>query len=262
MSTGSGSKQATQACDDTALLMARELLYRFFAIAFRGPHEPIWEEGKRAIDPRLVRFAAHLVQDSADRDDARGFADSASGVAETIRTEAKETLQKEYDRVFGLLVPKECPPYETEYLRAGDAFQRAQVMADAAGFYRAFGLKPARKAPERPDHIALMCEFMAIVLLKQRHALEQRDQEHAQVCAEAAEKFFKEHLSWWVPSFTSGLARKAGNGFYHDLATTFDTWIRLECRFFGVSLPDSPPRAELIERPEEAGGCFSCPLAS
>ena len=124
-------------------------------------------------------------------------------------------LRAEYDRVFGLVVPKECPPYETEYHPTQETFVRSQQMADIAGFYRAFGIEPAQSSPERPDHLALELEFMAFLLTKKRLALaavelDPEAAEQVSICDRAQRDFFRDHLAWWVPSFAAGLRRKAG----------------------------------------------------
>ena len=72
---------------------------------------------------------------------------------------------------FGLVLTRECPPYETEYHPSSEPFFRSQEMADVAGFYRAFGLETAQAARERPDYLGLELEFMAFLLLKKRLAL-------------------------------------------------------------------------------------------
>jgi hypothetical protein len=101
-----------------------------------------------------------------------------------------EKLRADYDRVFGLIADRGCPPYETEYHTNEDTFFRSQQMADISGFYRAFGLDPAGKGRERSDHLAEL-EFAALLLTKKRLALETDADapvaaaaavEHAEIC--------------------------------------------------------------------------------
>jgi TorA maturation chaperone TorD len=158
---------------------------------------------------------------------------------------------------------RECQPYETEYHATSEPFFRAQQLADVAGFYRAFGLDAARDAPERPDHLALELEFMAFVLLKKRLALTSAPPdvcraELASICDEVQRGFFREHLAWWVPSFATGLRRKAGSGFYTAVAQVLAAFLPAERARLGVAAPRLPLQPTLIERPEEAAGCAGC----
>jgi putative dimethyl sulfoxide reductase chaperone len=166
--------------------------------------------------------------------------------------------------VFGLVIPKECPPYETEYHPSSQAFQRAQQMADIAGFYHAFGIEPSGANLGRPDHITLEFEFMAFVLMKQRLAnLDVADGEPSEqvlVCESAARSFVKDHLAWWVPAFATGLLRKSGEGYYHALARTLAAFIPAERYRLNLPAPFNPAMPELIEYPEEESGCASCAL--
>jgi TorA maturation chaperone TorD len=176
-----------------------------------------------------------------------------------------DALRAEYDRIFGLVVPKECPPYETEYYPTQETFARSQQMADIAGFYRAFGIEPAWSSPERPDHLALELEFMAFLLLKKREALATADvdpeaAEQAHICDRAQRDFFCDHLAWWVPTFAAGLRRKAGGGYHDALAGALAAWVPDECRRLGIDAVLRPARPGLIEQPEEQSGCAACPL--
>jgi TorA maturation chaperone TorD len=194
-----------------------------------------------------------------------------------------EELRADYDRIFGLVVPRECPPYETEYYPTSEIFFRSQQLADIAGFYRAFGLDTAH---ERPDCIALELEFMAFVLMKKRLAIGtfgDRQQhhgsersalalrvpqqgsdssvDHASVCEDAARSFFRDHLAWWVPAFAYGLRRKAASGFYAAVANVLAAIVPAERALLGILPATKPAQPELIENPEEQTGCTACPLA-
>lgn len=100
--------------------------------------------------------------------------------------------------VFGLVVSRQCPQYETEYCHWNDPTYRAHQMADIAGFYRAFGLETSADRPERPDHIALELEFLAF-LLEKRCVASKPDQ--IAICDEARARFVQDHLVWWALTF-------------------------------------------------------------
>lgn len=249
--------------ETSAVELARECVYRFLSAAFS--------------DPQGDNFL--LALDSEARD-------QASQAMDLLRAEAGETtlgcgelpheqldlsplldalqqplayVQAEYDRIFGLVPSRECPPYETEYHKTSEAFFRSQQLADIAGFYRAFGLEVSRQKPDRPDHIALELEFMAFLLMKKRLAA---TAEQSEVCAEAERTFFRDHLAWWVPSFATGLRRKAGDGLYAALADVLAALLPTERARLDVPPPRVPLQAVLVERPEEQPDCSACPAGA
>ena len=158
--------------DCAARDLARECLYRFLAAVLGDPYAESWD---RVLDPesqRAASAAAELLQgESCDHFPDLGFGESPpSGLELRPLVDALQRpiteLRAEYDRVFGLVIPKECPPYETEYHPSSEVFFRSQQLADIAGFYRAFGIQTSLSRPERPDHITLELEYMAFLLMK------------------------------------------------------------------------------------------------
>jgi TorA maturation chaperone TorD len=272
---------AEPALDESTTDLARECLYRFLAAALGDPYAGAWNSLFDRQNQRLASEAASLLRaDVAALSIKLGPGELSPTLldCEPLLHELQrpvEELRAEYDRVFGLVVPRECPPYETEYHPTSETFFRSQQLADIAGFYRAFELEPAQNRPERPDHIALEMEFMAFVLMKKRLALDSccdrpdchesagltsSDLEHAKICEEAAHKFFCDHLAWWVPAFASGLRRKAAGGFYGAVANILAALISAERAWLGIAAATRPAQPELIERPEEQAGCAACPL--
>jgi TorA maturation chaperone TorD len=222
------------------------------------------------VNQRLARDAADLLRaEAVTTPQPRGLGelppeqlDLAPLLAE-LDAPADE-LRAEHERVFGLVLSRECPPYETEYHPSSETFFRTQQLADIAGFYRAFGLETSLTEPDRPDSLALELEFMAFLLLKKRLALASMAAnpnaiEDANSCDDAQRLFFRDHLAWWVPSFAMGLRRKAGQGFYAAAGQVLAALLPVERARFGVEVPRMPLQAALIERPEEQAGCTACP---
>jgi len=116
--------------------------------------------------------------------------------------------------VFGLVVSKDCPPYETEFYPSREAASRAQHMADVAGFYNAFGLEPDTRSPERADHASLIIGFVSFLLEKLSlidslpvpHAT---DTEHKSIAGAALAAFVRDHVAWWMPTFGRCLELRA-----------------------------------------------------
>ena len=255
--------------EETAVLLARECLYRFLAAALSDPYTSDVGLVLEPNNQQLARSAADLLREEANEPPVLlGFGelplpqlDLAPFQAE-LRLSLGE-LRAEHDRVFGLVLSRECPPYETEYYSSAEPFFRAQQLADIAGFYRAFGLETAQAAPERPDHLALELEFMAFLLREERLALASAGAnaaatEQAGVCADAQQSFLSDHLAWWVPSFARGLRRKAEHGFYLAVGHVLAAFMPIERSRLGVAAPHLPLQPALIERPEEQTGCTGC----
>jgi hypothetical protein len=101
--------------------LARECLYRFLAAVVSGPYEDGWPRVLDSEAQRLALQAAGLLRDEAAPDPdpvapgERPIADlDLTRLVRELRRPL-EQLRDEYDRVFGLVIPRECPPYETEY---------------------------------------------------------------------------------------------------------------------------------------------------
>ena len=136
-----------------------------------------------------------------------------------------EEMRATYMRVFDPVVGPF--PYEAEYGKARD-FQKAHLLADIMGFYRAFGVTPSG---DRPDHIAAELEFMHLITLKEHHALQQGNAEHAEICREAQAKFLNEHLLKWnkdVADVVRQSAKRSGSALYAALGELLELFTESE----------------------------------
>jgi len=268
--------QTPTATDTRARDTARTHLYRFLALLSSDPRSARWKKlfDPGAREPVLVAWA-ELAADPGSRPE-----ELAPGELEPTGNELVPLFDfleepgrdhtAAHDRVFGLVVSKECPPYETQYCPQTFSVYRSERLADVAGFYRAFGVTPSRDQPERVDHIALELEFMAWLLTKEQHALARggdQAEEHAEVCRDAQQKFFTEHLAWWVPAYAAALWRKAeaarpsppapAETLHGALASALAAFVPMERAWLSVPPPDEllAPRAT---EDGEASGCSSC----
>ncbi len=260
---------------------AREAVYGFLSLACTDPRAERWS---RLLDPSFQELACAAAEflarhpACACREPAPGEAlaealDLKPLVSQLVRP--REEQVAEYERIFGLLLSRECPPCETEYCPQTFPVHRSQKMADVAGFYNAFGLMPGTDARERPDHIALELEFMAWVIGKERRAHGEAGEEgrgHAETCRDAQRKFVEEHLAWWVPAFARALARKAaGPPELEDSSGTPETLqgavAGALASFIGIEralLDIEPPEVLVSPKPSEPAGegaCSGCPPA-
>jgi TorA maturation chaperone TorD len=159
-----------------------------------------------------------------------------------------------YLAIFGHTVKGDCPPHEIEYgeLKADPLFQPHRL-ADIAAFYNAFGLEVAPDATERVDHIAMECEFYAVLCAKEEVAGDQ-----IEFCRETQKKFLREHLARWTPAFSRRVERLSDSEFYRHAARLLREAVEAECSRHGIQ----PGNADLQLRPVEAlvDPCGACGL--
>lgn len=156
-------------------LQERSVIYAILARGFSHP------------DKSVVDFFASLdIGETAGETD---LSRRAAKVAKLGQQSSAEELQSAYMAMFD---PTNGPfPYEVEFSK-GQEFSKAHLLADIMGFYHAFGVEPLR---DRADSIDAELEFMHLLVLKEHHALQSNDNKKAQICRDAQEKFFCEHLS-------------------------------------------------------------------
>lgn len=142
-------------------------------------------------------------------------------------------LQKEYIRLFTPTVAGGLPPYETEYGK-NEIFLKTQMLADIAGFYRAFGLDLSESSHERVDFIGVELEFMDWLALKEERAREKGKEEEVQICREGAAKFLRDHLGRWASYFGDQIAATARHPFYGLIGRWLSRFVQSECLRLGV----------------------------
>ncbi|MBI5396299.1 MAG: molecular chaperone TorD family protein [Verrucomicrobia bacterium] len=230
---------------------ARAFLWRFVAAAFGDLDAPSWQW------LRLDATHAALRQAAAASPQLTGPADAALNQLRAARSLGD--IQDAFLGVFGHTVRGECPPHEIEYgeLRA-DALFQPHRLADIAAFYRAFGLEVADDAAERVDHIAMECEFYAVLCAKEAHAQESPD--HLAICRDAQKKFLREHLARWTPAFSRRLARLTNDPLLQALADFLNACVTAECAHFGVPAGNDDLQLRPAEEPMDP--CGSCGLAN
>jgi TorA maturation chaperone TorD len=246
------------------LLLARQTLCRFLATCLVDPRVGSWSPLASPETQAAVIEAAALVrhQPRAMADPlARGETSLAHLRPEAIfraLPRSPDELNALYEKTFGLLVSSACPPYEMEYIDQKFTFQRSQTLADVAGFYRAFGLEPARQHPERQDHLALELEFLASLLGLERYAGQQSEavaRQRGETCRLAYRRFLAEHVAWWTPTFARLLSLRSSDGFYAEVAQFLTAWTAAERALTGVAPNDGPVSPSRIEPPEVCEGC-------
>lgn len=217
--------------DAWVLDRARLAVYQFLSLAAASPQSERWS---RLLEPRLQEFVLAAVE--VIREDPLTCPDTLAPGEVTPEALSlapllsylqlpRDRLIEDDRRVFGLLISRECPPYETEYCPQTFSVYRSHQLADIAGYYRAFGLEPSAKHPERPDYIVLELEFMAWLIGKTLYASQRGEATGVRLCRDAQVSFFRDHFAWWAPAFALALRRKAdGSASEHRLTSPPKTY--------------------------------------
>lgn len=219
-----------------ALHAARAVAYRFFATVFRYPDRQV--VAALAAMPSAASLAPVL-------DAAPVAGAELVGALEAIgaaRGAVGGSIEDEYLRTFGHSIPKEFPPFETEFTSA-QAFRQTADLADIAGFYRAFGVRVVPGLGERADALGVELEFLHLLAMKEAHALAGGLAEQADVVASATAKFLTDHVARWAPSCAKRIAQKGTSELYRVLGAALAVWLRIDLEVLGV------PRPQPVDEP-------------
>ncbi len=121
------------------------------------------------------------------------------------------------------------PPYESVYCNERRVMWKpAGAVADD---YRAAGL--GIDGAELPDHIALECEFVALLAGREADAWQAGQREEARQIWGTTNRFLSEHVLSWGGKFCADLLALAQVDFYRAVARLGaglfnDEWLRLE----------------------------------
>lgn len=192
--------------------------------------------------------------------------DEAVATALTAALEATDTPLGDLRRAYGELFPpvgsSDCAAYEAPY-RTRDIFQETDILADVAGFYRAHGLAVGGREHERPDHIAVELEFMAVVARKEAHALAELGRREVAVCRSTQDAFLRDHLGGWGRAFGERLQRLATHPYYRATGELLAVWLAsdMNARRITPSEPvGEPPPALTRDEIDADEGTAACPL--
>jgi DMSO reductase family type II enzyme chaperone len=235
------------------LALCRSALWEALALGFRPPSPETVERLASPAGVAALGDAAAVLDATAEP----GLPDAVRRLARPVSVDG---LSARHDELFGHTARGAVPPYETEY-GADSLFGPMHEMSDLAAFYRAFGLRLAPTAHERPDHVACECEFLAFLGRKEAYAAERSDESMLEATRQATRRFLRDHLGRWGPGFGRAVARRDGDGFYGSLGTLCAEFVTAECLRVGV--PTGPELLRLrlaagLDVPAACGDAGAC----
>ena len=253
LSTNDGSRESNPSATLDEQALARGLIYRFVAGAYRYPDSGTRDTVRQ--QDRAISEALAALADSSDRRLSECLADLQAAA----QTSTAETLESDYISLFGHAVQGRCPLYEAEYSESDERLQQPHELADLSAFYRAFGLKLGKGVQERVDFLAVECEFMAFLCVKQAYAQEHGDAELAAITVDAQRKFLHDHLGRWAPACTRRIIDQSDETFYNSLARFTLAYVIEDCQRLDVTPGSEHLKLRLPLK--EADACLSCPMA-
>lgn len=200
------------------MLVRRAFNYSLLAAALDDPDD----EGVAALHD-LVETGGELA-----------WGTSLAGLAAMAATADSDTLQPEFTLLFSLSSSPDCPTFESAFACSQPA-EQTSLMADVAGFYRAFGVDPAGQGL-RPDDIRVELEFMAFLCRKQLYAVEHLGAPRVAQVNRAMRMFIGEHLGRWAPGLGRSITAHAnGSTFYTAVGMGLTLWLEEECQRLKVT---------------------------
>lgn len=210
----------------------RAMVYALLSNGWRYPDESLvnlfgeredWGRWPKAIEGLSSDVTAQI----------RNLREACSQTYGRSRLLNLEQLLASYGRLFGHSVRGSCPLYELEYGHS-EIIQQTAELADLAGFYNAFGMSICDSAFERADHVAVECEFLSVLCVKEAWGQQQGDSELTETCVDAQRLFLRDHLARWMPAFSHRVMKADPEGLYGRLGALAETFLMAECRRFDI----------------------------
>lgn len=151
-----------------------------------------------------------------DPDDELSIAMSA--LAQAAASADMILLEEEYQALFIGLGKGEVVPYGSWHLTG---FLMEQPLSDLRDALKLLGLERSGETHEPEDHVAALCEVMA-VLINDAASLEQQKQ------------FFNNHMQAWVSQFMADLANAESADFYKCVARFGSAFIELDKAYMAM----------------------------
>jgi len=170
-----------------------------------------------------------------------------------LQSLAPGELETAHIGTFTAVTSPDCPTYESAFV-CTDPGQQPVIMADVAGYYRAFGLELAAGAM-RPDDVSVELSFLGYLCRKEAYALEHLGAPRVKQARRIQRLFLREHLGRWGEALGDRLVDSSAHEFYRDLGVALREWVAAEAAFTGAEPIDRTAAPQMPwPKPERAGG--------
>lgn len=133
-------------------------------------------------------------------------------------------LNNDFNRLFVGPNHLLAPPWESVY-RTEERLTFDRITLDVREFYRRHDLEFILINKEPDDHFGIELEFMATLINRQVHHLENNQFEAASFLMKEQETFLRLHLTKWTPQFTDCIIKNAQTDYYQGLALIANDFI-------------------------------------
>jgi TorA maturation chaperone TorD len=135
---------------------------------------------------------------------------------------------------------------------------KGAILADIAGFYKAFGFQLAENTSEKVDHLICELEFVVLLLIMLAKAREENLTEGYSVTYDALAAFCHDHLGEWLELFCQQLTQMTVLPVYQQIAKM------IQRAWSGVMTVNHLPIPEssLPEIATEEGTPYECGMAA
>jgi TorA maturation chaperone TorD len=240
--------------------LARSVLYETLALGLQTPTR----ETLQRIESEEARRTLALAAETVDPEGTSGLADAVRRLTR-LPAANLDDLAVRHSQLFGHTARGVVCPFETEYGTEA-LFRQPQELADIAGYYAAFGLKPRAEDGERVDHVSCECEFFGFLGRKEAFSLGAGPEaaaspearlEMLETTRKAARSFLKDHLGRFATAFGLKLSGEDGEGFFGLLGVLLVTLLKLESERLGVTLGAATLDLRSTAEEEVPMGCGS-----
>jgi TorA maturation chaperone TorD len=166
----------------------------------------------RAPDANLLGRVAQL------RGDATPLGLAHASLAQAAVDDTVDKVEREFFNLFIGLGRGELLPYGSYYLTG---FLHERPLARLRADLNDLGIERATGVPEPEDHVAILCEVMAGLVIGKFPAVPGSDRQ-----------FFEKHMRPWVGRFFSDLEQAESANFYRRVGTLGRWFVEIETEAF------------------------------